>query len=141
MRAAVFKAPGQKLLIDTVADPKPGPDDLILQVKACGICGSDLHMSEVCDNSGGMKPLPAGAVMGHEFCGEIVELGANAKGKWKVGQRVTAVSRRRATSRRHRPSAPAGGLEGHFPAPSPARAASPRPPRDPAFPHRTDRYP
>ena len=91
MRAAVFKAPGEKLTIATVADPKPGADDLILRVKACGICGSDLHMSEVCDTAGGMKPLPPGAVMGHEFCGEIVELGANAKGKWKIGQRVTAL--------------------------------------------------
>jgi 2-desacetyl-2-hydroxyethyl bacteriochlorophyllide A dehydrogenase len=91
MRAAVFQAPGRKLTIATVADPKPGPDDLILQVKACGICGSDLHMSEVCDTAGGMKPLPAGAVMGHEFCGEIAELGSNAKGKWKIGQRVTAL--------------------------------------------------
>jgi len=91
MRAAVFKAPGQKLAIETVADPRPGADDLIVQVKACGICGSDLHMSEVCDTAGGMKPLPAGTVMGHEFCGEIVELGVSAKGKWKIGQRVTAL--------------------------------------------------
>ncbi len=90
MRAAVFKAPGEKLAIETVPDPRPGPDDMILKVMACGICGSDLHMSEICDAAGGMKPLPSGAVMGHEFCGEIVELGASAKGKWKVGQRVTA---------------------------------------------------
>jgi 2-desacetyl-2-hydroxyethyl bacteriochlorophyllide A dehydrogenase len=91
MRAAVFKAPGQKLVIETIADPRPGANDLILQVKACGICGSDLHMSEVCDTAGGMKPLPNGAVMGHEFCGEIVELGADAKSKWKIGQRITAL--------------------------------------------------
>ncbi len=91
MRAAVFKAPGRPLAIEEVADPTPGADDLVIQVKACGICGSDLHMSELCDASGGMKPLPGGAVMGHEFCGEVVALGANAKGRWKIGQRVTAL--------------------------------------------------
>ena len=91
MRAAVFTAPGRKLAIAEVADPRPGPDEMVLRVRACGICGSDLHMSEVHDASGGMKPLPAGAVMGHEFCGEIVELGGNARGKWRVGQRATAL--------------------------------------------------
>ena len=91
MRAAVFRAPGERLAIESVADPRPGVDDLVLKVMACGICGSDLHMSEVCDTAGGMKPLPAGAVMGHEFSGEIVEIGAGVRGRWKVGQRVTAL--------------------------------------------------
>ena len=37
MKAAVFKQPGTPLAIEEVNDPEPGPDDLILKVKACGI--------------------------------------------------------------------------------------------------------
>lgn len=91
MRAAVFKAVDRKLQVETVDDPVPGPEELVIRVKACGICGSDLHMTEVCDTTGGMKPLPAGAVLGHEFCGEIVEVGRDAGPQWRVGQHVTAL--------------------------------------------------
>lgn len=91
MRAAVFKSPDRKLAIEQVEDPAPGPDELVLKVKACGICGSDLHMTEVCDTSGGMKPLPPGAVLGHEFCGEVVAVGKEARGAWREGERVTAL--------------------------------------------------
>ena len=43
MKAAVFKAPGAPLAIEDVPEPRPGATDLILQVRACGICGTDLH--------------------------------------------------------------------------------------------------
>ena len=43
MHAAVFRALGKPLEIAEVPDPKPGPSDLVLRVKACGICGSVLH--------------------------------------------------------------------------------------------------
>ena len=46
MRAAVFKEMSKPLVIETLADPEPGPTDIILKVKNCGICGSDLHMTE-----------------------------------------------------------------------------------------------
>lgn len=91
MKAAIFKAPGEALAIEQVAEPQPGPGDLILAVRACGICGSDLHMSEVHDTAGGMSPLPAGAVMGHEFAGEVVEVGPEARSNWRTGERATAL--------------------------------------------------
>ena len=40
MKAAVFKKPGALLAIEQVADPEPGPNELVLKVKACGICGT-----------------------------------------------------------------------------------------------------
>lgn len=91
MKAAVFKAVGEPLAIEDVAVPEPGPGDLILKVTACGICGSDLHMTQVCDHDGGMSPLPPGAVMGHEFAGEVVEAGRDAAADWRAGTRVCAL--------------------------------------------------
>ena len=85
MRAAVFENTGKPLEIRTVDDPTPEAGELILRVKGCGICGSDLHVSQM---PGG---VPAGAVMGHEFAGEVVELGPGVDGPWRVGDRVCAL--------------------------------------------------
>jgi (R,R)-butanediol dehydrogenase/meso-butanediol dehydrogenase/diacetyl reductase len=84
MKAAVFHAPGKPLTIEDVPDPQATGSDLVLQVKGCGICGSDLHAA---DQPPG---LPTGTVMGHEFAGEVVEVGPDVRGKWKVGDRVVA---------------------------------------------------
>ena len=84
MRAAVFKELSKPLAIEIVADPTPKPTDIILRVKNCGICGSDLHMTE----AGTIMPLPAGSVMGHEFAGEVMEVGSAVKHLWKAGDRV-----------------------------------------------------
>ncbi|MBT5191242.1 MAG: alcohol dehydrogenase catalytic domain-containing protein [Rhodospirillaceae bacterium] len=91
MRAALFEAPGQPLVIGEVEAPQPQPTDLLVQVKGCGICGSDLHLSALADRSSGMAPLTPGAIMGHEFCGEVVEVGAHAPGQWHEGDRVCAL--------------------------------------------------
>jgi len=84
MRAAVFQEPSRLLSIETVPDPICGPHDLVLKVINCGICGSDLHMTE----STSAMPLPAGSVMGHEFAGEILEVGKAVTHQWKPGERV-----------------------------------------------------
>jgi (R,R)-butanediol dehydrogenase/meso-butanediol dehydrogenase/diacetyl reductase len=84
MRAALFKEMSKPLAIESIADPVPGPHDLILKVKNCGICGSDLHMTEPTS----IMPLALGSVMGHEFSGEVVEVGAAARSAWKSGDRV-----------------------------------------------------
>ncbi|MCH9670252.1 MAG: alcohol dehydrogenase catalytic domain-containing protein [Gammaproteobacteria bacterium] len=91
MKAAVFSRPGDSLSIEQVDDPTAGPNELILRVGACGICGSDLHISDVHDETGGMRPLRPGTIMGHEFCGEVVEVGSAVRGAWTSGQRVTAL--------------------------------------------------
>ncbi len=67
MRAAVLNDAHQ-LEVAEVPDPSPGAGELVLQVTACGICGSDLKLR---------PSMPAGLVMGHEFCGEIVATGSD----------------------------------------------------------------
>ena len=85
MKAAVFHEVGQPLAIEEVPDPTPGEGELILKVARCGICGSDLHSTEV-----GLMTLPGGSVMGHEFSGEVAAIGPGVTG-WKEGQKVTAL--------------------------------------------------
>jgi len=85
MHAAVFRALGRPLEIAEVPDPKPGASDLVLRVRACGICGSDLHAASL------PPGLPPGSVMGHEFAGEVVEVGREAAARFRVGERVCAL--------------------------------------------------
>jgi (R,R)-butanediol dehydrogenase/meso-butanediol dehydrogenase/diacetyl reductase len=80
MRAAIVNERGS-FDIGTVPDPSPGPDELVLRVTGCGICGSDLKMLE--------HPNP-GLVMGHEFAGEVVARGSGVE-RWREGDRVTAL--------------------------------------------------
>lgn len=70
MRAAVFRAIGRKLELDHLPDPTPQAGEIVVAVGRCGICGSDLHMTE--DPSFDLQP---GMVLGHEFAGEIVAVG------------------------------------------------------------------
>ena len=80
MKAALISAPG-RVEVTTVPDPTPGPRDVVVQVAACGICGTDLHILE-----GEFAPsLPI--VPGHEFAGEVVALGS-AVTELQVGDQV-----------------------------------------------------
>jgi (R,R)-butanediol dehydrogenase / meso-butanediol dehydrogenase / diacetyl reductase len=83
MRAAVLQQPGEPLAVVEQPDPIPEAGQVVLAVDACGICGSDLHLSD-------SFPLP-GLVMGHEFCGTVAEVGADVDSR-RVGDRVTALS-------------------------------------------------
>jgi 2-desacetyl-2-hydroxyethyl bacteriochlorophyllide A dehydrogenase len=75
MKAAVFHRAGIPLQVETVDDPRPAPDEVILKVERCGICGTDLHLT------GGHKlSLAAGTVPGHEFSGRIETLGKDVRG-------------------------------------------------------------
>lgn len=68
---------------DTVADPIiEHPRDAIIKVSSCAICGSDLHLFD-----GFMPTMESGDVMGHEFMGEVVEVGSDNR-KLRVGDRV-----------------------------------------------------
>jgi L-iditol 2-dehydrogenase len=66
-----------------VPDPDYGPDEVLVQVKACGICGSDVHGM---DGSSGRRIPPI--IMGHEASGVIVQVGRDVSG-WQEGDRVT----------------------------------------------------
>ncbi len=83
MKVAVFRGVGQKLAIETVQEPVAGPGEVVIRVEACGVCGSDLHATEV----GAFLQEP-GTVLGHEFSGDVVSSGDPAI---SVGLRATAV--------------------------------------------------
>jgi (R,R)-butanediol dehydrogenase/meso-butanediol dehydrogenase/diacetyl reductase len=75
MKAAVMQGLHKPLAIETLPDPTPQAGELIVRVGRCGICGSDLHMTE--DAAYGVQ---AGDVLGHEFAGEVVALGKGTEG-------------------------------------------------------------
>ena len=67
--------------IQDVEEPRPKPDEVLIEIKACGICGTDVHVKY--DEFPYWPPV----ILGHEFSGRIVEVGAEVK-RWKVGDRV-----------------------------------------------------
>jgi (R,R)-butanediol dehydrogenase/meso-butanediol dehydrogenase/diacetyl reductase len=67
--------------IAEVTDPTPGPEELVIRVAACGVCGSDIKAQPF---------MPAGMVMGHELGGEIVAVGSEA-GNWHEGATVAVL--------------------------------------------------
>jgi (R,R)-butanediol dehydrogenase / meso-butanediol dehydrogenase / diacetyl reductase len=83
MKAAAFKRQNEMIVIDA---PEPTADagQVVLKVHNCGICGSDLH---ACQYGLGM---PEGSIMGHEFCGEIREIGSGVSG-FRIGERVAGL--------------------------------------------------
>ncbi|MBB5918628.1 2-desacetyl-2-hydroxyethyl bacteriochlorophyllide A dehydrogenase [Nocardia transvalensis] len=81
MRALVIEEPG-KYSVTTLPDPAPGPGEVVVRVGAVGICGTDLHIV-----AGEFPPTSYPIVPGHEFAGEVVELGAEAPGV-RVGDTV-----------------------------------------------------
>jgi len=85
MQAAVFKGVGLPLAIETRPDPVPGADEVVLKVGRCGICGTDLTMT---DGSGQVYELDS--IIGHEFAGEVVATGTKVT-RLKVGDRITAL--------------------------------------------------
>ncbi|CAO3363190.1 zinc-dependent alcohol dehydrogenase [Azospirillum palustre] len=83
MRALVWHG-ANDIRCDTVPDPEiEHPRDAIVKVTTCAICGSDLHLH---DNF--MPGMEKGDIVGHEFMGEVMEVGAEAKSSLKVGERV-----------------------------------------------------
>lgn len=81
MRAVVVSAPGELGVIE-VADPVPAADGVVVAVRECGICGTDLHLV---DGDLGTDRFPL--IPGHEFWGEIVDVGADVVGH-RVGDLV-----------------------------------------------------
>lgn len=84
MRAAVLTSPGRisdrPLRIEELSRPEPGPGQVLLRVRACGICQTDLHIVE-----GELAPLRARVIPGHQIVGEIIE---GASPELPLGARV-----------------------------------------------------
>src|ERR1700675_594823 len=76
MRAAVYKG-DRRVEVEDYPVPELGPDDVLLQVSHCGVCGSDIHF--VLEGWG--QPNSVG---GHEYTGTVAAVGANVTG-WSVG--------------------------------------------------------
>jgi alcohol dehydrogenase, propanol-preferring len=83
MKAARFYQAGHPLLLEEVPKPLPGPGEVLVRVKACGICGSDIHIVYEGITPTAFQPI----ILGHEFSGEIAGLGEGVEG-WQVGDRV-----------------------------------------------------
>ncbi|MEM9623484.1 MAG: zinc-binding dehydrogenase [Pseudomonadota bacterium] len=87
MRAAVFTGPGAPLSIQDIDKPEIASDEILVRVSHCGICGTDIHASRE-----GPFMAPPNTVFGHEFSGEIVEVGnALSASDLAVGDRVTSL--------------------------------------------------
>ncbi len=84
MRAAVFEGEG-RLVVAERPKPSPGPGEALIEVEACGICGSDVHVLAVPPG----HPATPGVILGHEFVGRVVESAEGVAGDAvAVGQRV-----------------------------------------------------
>ncbi|MDG4650469.1 L-threonine 3-dehydrogenase [Roseibacterium sp. SDUM158017] len=86
MRALVKAAPVTGLQMQTRPVPEIGPDDVLIRVRKTGICGTDIHIWTWDDWAARTVPVPL--VTGHEFAGEIVEIGRNVEGL-TLGQRCS----------------------------------------------------
>src|SRR5882724_2811071 len=82
MKALVLKE-YKRFAFEEAPKPEPGPEEVLIAVKACGICGSDVHGM---DGSTGRRRPPI--IMGHEAAGVITSTGTGVN-TWKVGDRVT----------------------------------------------------
>jgi len=81
MKAAVFD--GNKITIKTVSDPKIKDSQVLVRVKAVGICGTDLAIIN------GELPTPTPIILGHEFVGEVVKVGKEIDQSW-LNKRITS---------------------------------------------------
>ena len=81
MKAAFYEA-RHEIAVHETAEPEPGPGEVLIRVRACGICGTDQHIYD--GDFGG--PLPM--IGGHELAGDVVAVGPDMLGDVEVGQRV-----------------------------------------------------
>lgn len=82
MKAARFYRPNEPLRIEEVPVPDLGPDEVMVEVKAVGLCGSDVHIMK-----GETLPGKTPIILGHESAGVIAQVGQTVEG-WQVGDRV-----------------------------------------------------
>jgi alcohol dehydrogenase, propanol-preferring len=82
MRAMVLTAPGSLLVLQALSSPEPGPDQVLIQVRACGVCRTDLHIAE-----GELAEPKLPLILGHEIVGTVVGRGSNVE-RFSLGERV-----------------------------------------------------
>src|SRR6185295_18817032 len=82
MRAAVYEGEGQ-LVVRDVPDPVPAPDEVLIEVEACGVCGSDVQIINVPPGHPSTPPV----ILGHEFVGWVRGVGSAVRDV-AIGSRV-----------------------------------------------------
>jgi len=82
MQAMVINASRERLALSELPTPSPHGEEVLLRVRACGICRTDLHIAD-----GDLKPPRFPIVPGHEIVGEVIAMGKDAA-RFQIGQRV-----------------------------------------------------
>lgn len=85
MKAAIYPGGGKPIVIEDLPDPVPGPDDVLIKVARCGVCGTDLSMTK-----GTMWDFGTNVQFGHEYAGEIVAVGSNVS-TFRVGENIAVL--------------------------------------------------
>ncbi|MCS6796978.1 MAG: L-threonine 3-dehydrogenase [Myxococcota bacterium] len=86
MRALVKAQPGPGLSLERVPVPEPGPNDVLVRVRKSAICGTDVHIYRW--DEWAARTIPVPMTVGHEFMGEVVEVGSLVSG-FRVGDRIS----------------------------------------------------
>ncbi len=86
MKCLIKSEPREGLWLKTAPVPEIGPDDVLIRINKTGICGTDIHIWDWDEWAAKTVPIPL--ITGHEFAGQIVELGRNVEGL-QIGQRCT----------------------------------------------------
>ncbi|MGB5164897.1 MAG: L-threonine 3-dehydrogenase [Woeseiaceae bacterium] len=87
MKALVKAKAERGIWMQDIAEPEVGHNDVLIRIKRTAICGTDIHIFKWDDWA--QKTIPVPMAVGHEFCGEIVDMGVEVKG-FEVGDRVSA---------------------------------------------------
>ena len=93
MRAMLLHGPGQRLTLEHIDRPTPGPGQVLVEVEACAVCRTDLHLLD-----GELPDIPYPVVPGHQIVGRVEALGTSVH-DWQIGERVGAAWLRRACGR------------------------------------------
>lgn len=87
MRSLVKAKTEEGLWLESVPEPEPGPNDVLIRVKKTAICGTDVHIYKW--DEWAQRTIPVPMTVGHEFMGEIVDIGSEVRGL-AIGDRVSA---------------------------------------------------
>ena len=86
MKALIKERPEPGIWLGEQPQPKVGPDEVLIKIRKTAICGTDVHIYNW--DAWAAKTVPVPLTIGHEYCGEIAELGVNVR-DLKIGQRVS----------------------------------------------------